>query len=319
MKKLGLILMLAISCMVVFAGGAKESNTVDLSTYPSKTISFIVNRGAGGSTDLAARALANSIQHDKGFSTAVVNYEGGEGLIGVAELMNSAPDGYTFCVIGCTEIPNMLANFEEANFTAEDLYPVCQIAAKSRILAACPGSSFTTIEKLKEYAQAHPGEVTCAVAGSSTMFLVDLLNQALDVDIAAINAGSGNDAFTMLLGGHVDIAIIGSNFTHGAIAENCIVLADSMPQEEPVAAGVPTFLGLGYDFTDTAFTYVLAVKETPEEYICYMSDLIEDLFANGTLENNIRNADQDPAFMGYDEFKPYYEDYISKMVEVFKK
>ena len=56
-----------------------------------ESITFIVNRGAGGSTDLVARAVANSIQHDKGITTAVVNYEGGDGLIGVAELMNSAP------------------------------------------------------------------------------------------------------------------------------------------------------------------------------------------------------------------------------------
>ena len=134
MKKLLLALtVLVLSCSFVFAGGAKEPATADMSNYPSKSITFIVNRGAGGSTDLVARAVANSIQHDKGITTAVVNYEGGDGLIGVAELMNSAPDGYTFCVIGCTEIPNMLANFEEAGFTKEDLFPVCHLPDSYRL------------------------------------------------------------------------------------------------------------------------------------------------------------------------------------------
>ena len=150
MKKIIAILLCIVIGSMVFAGGSKEPAKADLSKYPSKPITFIVNRGAGGSTDLVARAVANSIQHDKGFTTSVANYDGGDGLIGVAELMNSAPDGYTFCVIGCTEIPNMLANFEEAGFTKEDLYPVCQVSAKSRILVCAPNSPFKTLEDLKE-------------------------------------------------------------------------------------------------------------------------------------------------------------------------
>ena len=319
MKKIIAILLCIVIGSMVFAGGSKEPAKADLSKYPSKPITFIVNRGAGGSTDLVARAVANSIQHDKGFTTSVANYDGGDGLIGVAELMNSAPDGYTFCVIGCTEIPNMLANFEEAGFTKEDLYPVCQVSAKSRILVCAPNSPFKTLEDLKAYGQAHPGELTCAVAGSNTMYLADIVGDELGFEFTIVNAGSGNDAFTMVLGGHVDVAIIGQNYTHSAQAEGLAVLGDSMPQTEPVASGVPTFLGQGYNFTDTSFNYILAAKGTPEEYIQYMSDLVGELFETGSMQENIRNADQDPVFMGYSEFKPYYETYIDQMVEILKR
>ena len=319
MKKVIVFLLCIAFCSFVFAGGAKEPATADMSNYPSKSITFIVNRGAGGSTDLVARAVANSIQHDKGITTAVVNYEGGDGLIGVAELMNSAPDGYTFCVIGCTEIPNMLANFEEAGFTKEDLFPVCQVSAKSRILVAAPDSPFTTLEELKEYGQAHPGELTCAVAGSNTIYLAELLGDELGFEFTVVNAGSGNDAFTMVLGGHVDVAIIGQNYCHGALAEGLAVLGDSMPQMEPNSDGVPTFLSQGYDFKDTSFNYILAPKGTPEEYIQYISDLVGELFESGSMKENIQKADQDPVFMGYAEFKPYYESYIDQMVEVLKR
>ena len=319
MKRIIAVLLCIIVSSMVFAGGSKEPAEVDMSNYPSKPITFIVNRGAGGSTDLVARAVANSIQHDKGYVTTVSNFDGGDGLIGVAELMNSAPDGYTFCVIGCTEIPNMIANFEEAGFTKEDLYPVCQVSAKSRIMVAAPGSPFTTLEELKEYGQAHPGELTCAVAGSNTIYLAEIVGEELGVSFTVVNAGSGNDAFTMVLGGHVDVAIIGQNYAHSAQAEGLAILGDSMPQMEPTADGVPTFLSQGYDFTDTSFNYILAAKGTPEEYIQFMSDLIGELFETGTMQENIRKADQDPVFMGYSEFKPYYEAYIDQMVVALKR
>lgn len=320
MKKLVGIVFCLMLCLSVFAQGGSETAAVaDMSNYPSRTITFIVNRAAGGSTDMIARAVANSIQKDKGITTAVVNYDGGDGLIGVNEVMNAAPDGYTFGIIGCTEIPNMLANFEEAAFTADDIYPVCQLASKSRILVCAPNSPFKTLDDLKEYALANPGEVTCAVAGSNTIYLAEILEQELGIELTVINAGSGNDAFTMVLGGHSDIAIIGSNFYKNAQVENLAILGDSMPVEDLGEGFAPTFISQGVNFTDTAFNYVFAPKGTPEEYIKYISDMIEDCINNGTLYEGLVNAEQDPMFMGYEEFKPYLKEYNEMMVEVLKK
>lgn len=320
MKKFIGIVFCLMLCFSVFAQGESETAAVaDMSNYPSRTITFIVNRAAGGSTDMIARAVANSIQKDKGITTTVVNYDGGDGLIGVNELMNAAPDGYTFGVIGCTEIPNMLANFEEASFTKDDLYPVCQVSSKSRILVCAPNSPFKTLDDLKEYALAHPGEITCAVPGSNTMYLPELLADELGIELTVVNAGSGNNAFTMVLGGHADIAIIGSNFYQNAKVENLAILGDSMPVEDLGEGFAPTFLSQGVNFTDTSFNYVIAAKGTPEEYIKYVSDMIEDCIENGSLYEGLKNANEDPMFMGYEEFKPFYMDYVDTMVEILKK
>ena len=321
MKKIALIVLSLMLCVSLFANGAQESSTtVNLDKYPTeKTITFIVNRAAGGSTDLAARAIANSLQGDKGCVTTVVNYDGGDGLIGVNELMNSPKDGYSLCVIGCTEIPNMLANFEEAAFTKDDLCPICQIASKSRILVCKPGSPFKSLSDLQAYAKDHPGEITCSVAGSNTMYLADIVGKELGVEFTVVNAGSGNNAFTMVLGGHADIAIIGSNFYKNAKAENMAVLGDSMPVADLGEGFAPTFISQGVNFTDTAFTYVLAPKGTPEAYLRAMSDVIGDLIANGSLFEGLKNAGQDPVFMGYDEFKSFYTAYNDTMIPILKK
>ena len=55
----------------------------------------IVPYGAGGSTDLVARTLAQQFQERLGQSVVVLNKPGGSGTIGATLAVRAAPDGYT--------------------------------------------------------------------------------------------------------------------------------------------------------------------------------------------------------------------------------
>ena len=63
--------------------------------YPSRTIEIVVAYGAGGSTDLVARALAQKFQERLGQSVVVLNKPGGSGTIGATAAARANPDGYT--------------------------------------------------------------------------------------------------------------------------------------------------------------------------------------------------------------------------------
>jgi len=54
--------------------------------YPSKTIEIVVSYGAGGSTDLIARAIAQKLQDRLGQSVVVLNKPGASGTIGVTHI-----------------------------------------------------------------------------------------------------------------------------------------------------------------------------------------------------------------------------------------
>ncbi len=314
MKRLLPLLLCLLLCLNVTAFA--ESNVP--ADYPSgKTITFIVNRAAGGATDQVARAVANYIQSDKGYTTVVLNLEGGDGLIGANEGVNSEPDGYTFLVIGSTEIPNLLVNFEEVNFTADDLAPVCQLTSKSKILVLKPNSDYTTLDEFIAYAKDHPYELTCAVPGSNNAYGVTLLGDAMGVGLTVINAQSGNDAFTMVLGGHVDCAEIGSQFYDSCISEGMIVLGDTSDRAEHVDDAADTFLSMGYDLIDTNFNYILAPKGTPVEILQAMSDFVAEMIENGELGTALDNTKQGRNFKGYEEFEPFFNDYVGKMIRIY--
>ena len=63
--------------------------------YPSRPIKLVVGYPPGGSTDIAARILAEQLARSLGQSVIVENKSGASGTIGAASVAKSDPDGYT--------------------------------------------------------------------------------------------------------------------------------------------------------------------------------------------------------------------------------
>src|SRR5471030_3135972 len=65
-------------------------------TYPSRQITLVVPFPPGGSTDAAARIMAERMRIPLGQSVVIENVGGAGGSIGVGRVALAAPDGYTF-------------------------------------------------------------------------------------------------------------------------------------------------------------------------------------------------------------------------------
>ena len=64
-------------------------------TYPSKQITLVVPFPPGGSTDVAARIMAEKMRPILGQPIIIENVGGAGGSIGVGRVARAAPDGYT--------------------------------------------------------------------------------------------------------------------------------------------------------------------------------------------------------------------------------
>src|SRR3979490_2841456 len=65
-------------------------------TYPSRPITLVVPFPPGGSTDAAARIMAERMRAPLGQPVVIENIGGGGGSIAVGRVARAAPDGYTF-------------------------------------------------------------------------------------------------------------------------------------------------------------------------------------------------------------------------------
>ena len=86
MRSLVAALLLVLSCGAV----------AQAQTFPSRPLTLIVPFPPGGSTDSAARIMAEKMRETLGQPIVIENVGGAGGSIGVGRLARSVPDGYTF-------------------------------------------------------------------------------------------------------------------------------------------------------------------------------------------------------------------------------
>ena len=94
-------IMVIASTLLTLLIGVQSSSAAE---WPSKPIHIIVGWGAGGTTDLVTRMLANALGDMLGVPVVVENKPGGAGLVALGYVSKAAPDGYTLGSISCSAI-----------------------------------------------------------------------------------------------------------------------------------------------------------------------------------------------------------------------
>src|ERR1043166_7092407 len=77
--------------LAIMAGAASAT----AQTYPSRPITIVVPFPPGGSTDVAARIMAEKMRPLLGQPVIIENVGGAGGSIAVGRVARAAPDGYT--------------------------------------------------------------------------------------------------------------------------------------------------------------------------------------------------------------------------------
>src|SRR5690349_10564074 len=94
-----ILAMLGALAVALAAPAMTTQMTAKAQDYPNHTVRIIIPLGAGGGGDIFARALADELQKRLGQPFIVENRPGGGLNIGTRACAQSAPDGYTLCVI----------------------------------------------------------------------------------------------------------------------------------------------------------------------------------------------------------------------------
>ena len=172
--------------------------------WPERPVHFIVPFPAGGSTDVAARIVANHVSGALGRRIVVENRSGANGNIAIEHVARSTPDGYTV-LVAIQELSSNPHIYKMSVDPLKALMPVVQISRQPIALAAHPSLGVGTLSELTALAKQQPGLPfgTGSGVGSSHAIAVLWYAKLAGITLKQVPYRGGAPAITDLIGGHV--------------------------------------------------------------------------------------------------------------------
>jgi tripartite-type tricarboxylate transporter receptor subunit TctC len=265
MQKLKLMVALALAlCAAVSAAYAD--------TFPSRPITLIVPFPPGGSTDLAARLMADKMGAALGQPVIVENMGGAGGSIAVGKLARATPDGYTIDIGQWdTHVGSIIYKIDYDLQT--DFAPIGLISINPQLLLAPKAFPADDMKTLVSWMKAHPGDAKFVNQNATAQVGGLLLQKLTDTKMLFIPYRGAGPAMTDLISGQVDLLLVQGAVALPQVRGGTIkALVNLAPQRSPSMpdipsadeAGVPGFYMLGW------FGF-FAPKGTPPEAIAKLN------------------------------------------------
>ncbi|PJX20267.1 hypothetical protein CAP48_17770 [Advenella sp. S44] len=300
-----------LTCLIGASAQAAEDS------FPNKPITIVVHTGAGSSTDIFARELAQGARKVFGKPVVVVNRPGGSGATQMAFIKSAPPDGYTVGVNTASHLTAMQSNLKGV-YKWQDFSWITLNQLDPYVTVVAADSPYKTLKDLVEGGKKEG--VNLKIGGFGTVGAAhnigfNLLADKANMPFTWVSYTGGPQAMTALLGKHIDAVNTNPGpalqFAAAGRVRVLGILDDKRAESLP---DTPTYAEAGYP-VDTSWKQIRGIfgpKDIPLE--------IQKKLADGFFK-----AMQTPAFQKYmkdtaqiagDEGPEQYPAYIEKIDSV---
>jgi len=251
--------------LVALAGAAHAQS------WPARPVRFIVPFPPGGSTDVAARTIADKLSRSLGQQVLVDNRGGGGGAIGTVEAARAAPDGYTLLFVADPVVTLHLVVKNVQFDMQRDFVAITQVTTQPIAVAVHAGLPVKDLKDLVQYAKANPGKLSFAHSGtgSGQHMSGELLKKMAGIDIVHVPYKGGGPAVQDLVAGQVPMGVLGSTplIPHHKSGRIRIIAFTSKDRFPPMPE-IPTLHEQGLaGFDTTQWLGILAPKGTSADIV----------------------------------------------------
>lgn len=250
------------SCLfaAVLALGA-ASTRVD-AAWPEKPITITVGFGAGGTTDVAARAVGEVLAKHLGQPVVIENKPGAGGALAATQLMKAPADGYSL-VANTSTTMTFDPHATSLAYTVDDFSYLAAIGEFPEAYIALPDKGWKT---LNDALAAGKGKgLNYASTTSVDRVVSALIAKKSGTPLAAVPTKGGAEAVTQVMGGHVDLAYSSGAYIPQAMAGQVKVIAVLSDKRLPSIPDAPTLLELGFDLASVNLIAFMAPKALPAD------------------------------------------------------
>jgi tripartite-type tricarboxylate transporter receptor subunit TctC len=292
-------------------------------TYPTKTITLIVPAAPGGTTDIAARMIAEPLSAALGQSVVVDNRAGANGTIAAVAVKRAAPDGHTLLMqySGYHVIsPHLVKGTPQ--WDVKDLVPVANVLSAPQVIVVREGLPVKTMAELIAYAKANPGKLNYASSGNGSLQHATgaMLEQQAGIQMTHVPYKGTGPALTDLLGGTVDLTFgTPPPFMPHIQSGKLRALAVTGKTRLPSLPNVPTTAEAGLPKLDaTSWFAVFAPAKTPQPVIDKLAAEIQKVMSTPAFKQKATEQGASADYMSPQELGKFSSAEYARWGEVVK-
>ena len=278
------------------SGGSSSAETVD---FPgNKQVSLIVPYSAGGASDTVARIYASELEQSLGTSIVVSNVTGASGAIGLEQVRNSNPDGYTIAYMPVES--TMLKALGFTDLSTDDFRFIGRAMTIPAAVTVRADAPWDTFEDFVNYAKEHPGEIQVGNSGTGSIWHIAAasIEKECGVQFTHVPFDGAAPAVAALLGGNIQAVTVSpsevkNNVDSGDFKVLC-VLGES---RSSVVPDVPTAQELGIDITIQGWGGFAVPKDTPQAVIVILEKASETAINSDSVKKTLADRGYEHAYL----------------------
>src|SRR5215470_2437361 len=265
-------------------------------TYPTRQITLIVPFPPGGSTDVAARIMAEHMRARLGQPVVIENIGGAGGSIAVGRVARAAPDGYTIDIGQWdTHVGSIIYKLDYD--LQKDFEPIGLISNNPQLLVAKKDLAADNLKDLVAWMKANPGKINFVNQNAAANVSGVLFEKLTGQKVQFIPYRGAGPAMTDLVSGQVDLLVV-----QGAVALPQIrggkikALANLSPQRSASMPDIPTSDEGGVPglYMSGWFGF-FAPKGTPKDVIATLNGAMRQVLADPALKARFQELGLDVA------------------------
>lgn len=294
-------------------------NVVAKTDYPKRPIKLLLPIAPGGDTDVNARVFGKYLEKKLGKSIVVVNVDGAGGTIGMRQVKQSKPDGYTVMFFHTEAMVPKLAGISDIGL--EDFKIVAiGIIDNTTILVTRKDRPYDDMKSLDDYVKDHPNEVDFGTMIGGYPHLIGVaINNELSEPLNLVDTGGNAAKLTALRGNKTDVINTQYMLVKDELASGEFVNLGLLSEERnPLIPDVRTTKEQNYDLEFNKFFFFAMPKETPDEIVDIFSEAVKDVVEDEEYKEEAEKYYLSPKYMNPEEATKYIENAHEKLQKYSK-
>ena len=239
-------LLAAFSMLTAAAQDATKDATQD---WPTRPIRALTTTSPGGISDVFMRALGEKLRERLGHPIVIENRPGGMQNVGARACQDSAPDGYTICIINADPLIYNQFLIKDMPFDPEHgLQPITKLFDLIHVMVVNAELKVKTVDQLIALSKEKPGTLSYLTPGAPMVLYMETLKKERGADWVRVPFKGGGEAVNAILSGFTPIGLFGEGNVIGQIRAGTmtpLVMLNNI--HSPNFPQVPTLKEAGYN------------------------------------------------------------------------